>query len=98
MQRYQRAVFSRTHTVHGIGYEVDCRDTMRRTGLALGGEVVRVAANIRTHVRRAKERRPIGVIPEAFRDSRNSELNRAMTGTRQSLLYFFYRRTGSLVT
>ncbi len=35
---------------HGIGYELDCRDTKNRTGLELGGEVVRVGAGLRTHV------------------------------------------------
>jgi len=49
--------------IHGIGYEVDCRDTKNRTGLILGGEVVRVAANIRTHVQRGEKRKPLGVIP-----------------------------------
>jgi len=49
--------------VHGIGYEVDCRDTKNRTGLILGGEVIRVAANIRTHVQRGEQRKQMGVIP-----------------------------------
>lgn len=49
--------------IHGIGYEVDCRDIKNRTGLILGGEVVKVAANIRTHVQRGDERTPMGVIP-----------------------------------
>ena len=61
---FLQACGGNVNPVHGIGYEVDCRDTMRRTGLALGGEVVRVAANIRTHVRRAKERRSMGMIPD----------------------------------
>jgi hypothetical protein len=34
----------------GIGYEVDCRDSRRRVGAMLGGEVLKVAADIRTHV------------------------------------------------
>jgi hypothetical protein len=51
---------------HGIGFEEDCRDTKIRTGLLLGSEVVRVAAGIRTHVRRSAERRPLGTIPNIF--------------------------------
>ncbi len=35
----------------GMGYEVDCRDTKNRAGLELGGEVLRVAAQIRTSTR-----------------------------------------------
>jgi hypothetical protein len=46
----------------GIGYEVDCRDTKNRVGLELGGEVLRVAAGIRTNRRRG-ERRPLGTVP-----------------------------------
>jgi neutral ceramidase len=46
----------------GMGYEVDCRDTKNRVGLELGGEVVRVAAGIRTSTR-AGERRPLGTVP-----------------------------------
>ena len=49
--------------IHGIGYEVNCRDTKDRTGLMLGGEVVKVAADIRTNVQRGEERKPLGVIP-----------------------------------
>jgi hypothetical protein len=45
--------------VGGIGYEVDGRDTRRRVGMVLGGEVLKVAAGIRTNVRRG-EQRPIG--------------------------------------
>jgi neutral ceramidase len=52
--------------VHGIGLEEDCRDTKNRTGLSLGSEVVRVAADIRTHVRRSAERMPLGSIPNIF--------------------------------
>ena len=63
LSMFLQACGGNINPVHGIGYEVDCRDTMRRTGLALGSEVVRVAAGIRTHVRRGKERRPMGVIP-----------------------------------
>ena len=32
----------------GMGLELDCRDTKNRVGLELGGEVVKVAAGIRT--------------------------------------------------
>ena len=39
--------------LHGIGFEVDCRETKNRTGLELGAEAVRVAAGLRTHVRPA---------------------------------------------
>jgi len=46
----------------GIGYEVDCRDTKNRVGLALGGEALRVAAGIRTNTK-AGERRPLGNVP-----------------------------------
>ncbi len=46
----------------GIGYEVDCRDTKNRVGLELGGEVLKVAATIRTNTR-AGERRPLGNVP-----------------------------------
>ena len=46
----------------GIGYEVDCRDTKNRVGLELGGEALRVAAQIRTSTR-AGERRPLGNVP-----------------------------------
>ncbi len=46
----------------GIGYEVDCRDAKNRVGFELGGEVLKVAANIRTHLQ-AGERRPLGNVP-----------------------------------
>ena len=46
----------------GIGYEVDCRDTKNRVGAMLGGEVLKVAAGIRTHVKPGK-RTPLGNIP-----------------------------------
>lgn len=45
--------------IGGIGYEVDGRDTRGRVGTVLGGEVLKVAAGIRTHVHRG-EQRPIG--------------------------------------
>jgi len=45
--------------IGGIGYEVDGRDARRRVGTVLGGEVLKVAAGIRTHVRRG-EQQPIG--------------------------------------
>jgi len=46
----------------GIGIEIDCRDTKNRVGLELGGEVLKVAAGIRTNTR-AGERRPVGNVP-----------------------------------
>lgn len=46
----------------GIGYEIDCRDAKNRVGFELGGEVLKVAANIRTHLQ-AGERRPLGNVP-----------------------------------
>lgn len=48
--------------VGGIGYEIDCRDTKNRVGMQLGGEVVKVAANIRTD-RRPGARKPLGSVP-----------------------------------
>ena len=47
----------------GMGLEVDCRDTKERVGLALGGEALKVAANIRTDTH-AGERRPLGNVPD----------------------------------
>lgn len=41
--------------VGGIGYEVDGRDSRIRVGTILGGEVLQVAADIRTHVRRGEQ-------------------------------------------
>lgn len=38
----------------GIGYEVDCRDAKNRLGTILGSETVKVAADIRTHLRRGE--------------------------------------------
>jgi len=46
----------------GIGYEIDCRDTKNRVGLELGGEVVKVAAGIRTNTKPG-ERTPLGNVP-----------------------------------
>jgi len=46
----------------GMGYEDDCRELKERVGLELGGEVVKVAAGIRTATR-AGERRPLGNVP-----------------------------------
>ena len=46
----------------GMGYEDDCRDLKERVGLELGGEVVKVAAGIRTATR-AGARRPLGNVP-----------------------------------
>ena len=47
----------------GMGLELDCRDTKNRVGLELGGEVVRVAAGIRTSTKPG-ERRPLGNVPD----------------------------------
>lgn len=60
---FLQACGGNVNPVHGIGYEVDCRDTKNRTGLVLGGEVVKTAANIRTNVRRGSERKPFGAVP-----------------------------------
>ncbi len=60
---FLQACGGNVNPIHGIGYEVDCRDTKNRTGLVLGGEVVKVAANIRTNVQRGGERRPMGAVP-----------------------------------
>ena len=46
----------------GIGYEVDCRDTKNRVGMMLGGETLKVAANIRTNLRPGT-RKPLGNVP-----------------------------------
>jgi hypothetical protein len=46
----------------GIGYEVDCSDTKDRVGFELGGEVLKVAAQIRTNTR-AAERTTLGTVP-----------------------------------
>jgi len=46
----------------GMGYEDDCRELKERVGLELGGEVVKIAAGIRTATR-AGERRPLGNVP-----------------------------------
>ena len=46
----------------GMGFEVDCRDTKNRVGLELGGEVVKVAAGIRTNTKPG-DRRPLGNVP-----------------------------------
>lgn len=45
----------------GIGYEVDCTDTMERVGTELGAEVTRVASAIRTN-RRAGPRTTFGSV------------------------------------
>ena len=47
----------------GMGLELDCRDTKNRVGLELGGEVVRVAAGIRTSTKPGA-RRPLGNVPD----------------------------------
>jgi hypothetical protein len=49
----------------GIGYEVDCRDTKNRVGIALGGEVLKVAAGIHTNRRRGG-RTTLGTVPDIF--------------------------------
>lgn len=46
----------------GIGCEVDCAETKNRVGTALGGEVLKVAAGIRTN-RRAGPRTTLGSVP-----------------------------------
>jgi neutral ceramidase len=46
----------------GMGYELDCRDTKNRVGMTLGGEALKVAANIRTNLRPG-ESRPLGNVP-----------------------------------
>ncbi len=46
----------------GIGYEVDCRDPKNRLGAILAGEVLKVVAEIHTHVRLG-DRVPLGNIP-----------------------------------
>lgn len=46
----------------GIGYEIDCRDSKNRLGMLLAGEVLKVAADIHTHVQLG-ERVPLGKIP-----------------------------------
>jgi hypothetical protein len=46
----------------GIGYEIDCRETKDRVGLELGGEVLKVAAGIRTNTR-AGARTTLGSVP-----------------------------------
>jgi len=61
---FLQACGGNVNPIHGIGYEVDCRDTKNRTGLVLGGEVVKTAANIRTNVRRCSERKPLGTVPK----------------------------------
>jgi hypothetical protein len=46
----------------GIGYEVDCSETVQRVGTALGAEVVKIALGINTH-REQKERVTLNGIP-----------------------------------
>jgi hypothetical protein len=46
----------------GIGYEIDCRETKNRVGFELGGEVLKVAAGIRTNTR-AGARTTLGGVP-----------------------------------
>lgn len=40
--------------IGGMGYETDCRDAKSRVGTALAGEVVKVAAELRSHVKRGE--------------------------------------------
>ena len=40
--------------IGGMGYETDCRDAKNRVGTMLGAEAVKVAAGLRTHVRRGE--------------------------------------------
>lgn len=47
--------------VGGMGYETDCSDANERVGMMLGGEVVKVAAALRTHLRRG-ERTALGSV------------------------------------
>ncbi len=47
--------------VGGMGYETDCSDANERLGTMLGGEVVKVAAALRTHLRRG-ERTALGSV------------------------------------
>ena len=46
----------------GMGYEIDCRDTKNRVGMTLGGEALKVAANIRTNLQPGA-RKPLGNVP-----------------------------------
>jgi len=59
MSLFLQACGGNINPIGGIGYEVDGRDTRHRVGAVLGGEVLKVAAQIRTHVHRG-EQRPIG--------------------------------------
>jgi hypothetical protein len=47
--------------VGGMGYETDCSDANQRIGTMLGGEVVKVAAGLRTHLQRG-ERTALGSV------------------------------------
>jgi hypothetical protein len=47
--------------VGGMGYETDCTDANERVGMMLGGEVVKVAAGLRTHLQRG-ERTALGSV------------------------------------
>ncbi len=40
--------------VGGMGYETDCRDAKNRVGTMLAGEVVKVAAGLRSHLKRGE--------------------------------------------
>jgi hypothetical protein len=45
----------------GMGYEADCSDANERVGTMLGGEVLKVAAGLRTHLQRG-ERTALGSV------------------------------------
>jgi len=47
--------------VGGMGYETDCSDANERVGTMLGGEVLKVAAGLRTHLHRG-ERTALGSV------------------------------------
>ena len=62
MALFLQACGGNINPIGGISYEVDCRDTKNRIGAILGGEVLKVAANIRTHIQPGP-RTPLGTIP-----------------------------------
>ena len=49
--------------IGGMGYETDCSDANERVGMMLGGEVVKVAAGLRTHLQRG-ERTALGSVSQ----------------------------------
>lgn len=62
MAMFLQACGGNINPKYGIGYEVDCREAKNRAGHELGGEVLQVAANIRTHAKPGK-RIPLGNVP-----------------------------------